>query len=253
MTIEKNDTIIEKNDQILDISELDPVTTDLEAPVPKARKECIDEICNNFSSSFRYSAIKFWRIGYIISELQKRGEKNVVEELMDKEGYEKRYIQYTMAVYKVMPDPEEVKKLCVKGMRWTHFRHLASIKQPEDRKQISDKVLDGSLDPIDVPTAVQNLKQSKAPPTKPITITPAAFVEKFTAAVTFLENELNALEIDYENMMNLAADEDKTSSADFDRFKAAAKDAKQTLDRVSTKLKFVAERLYKDVLEEEDD
>jgi hypothetical protein len=215
------------------------------------RQSSIADICMLFAAALTDTSHKFWRIGKIVEALQASGEHGVIDEVAKQSRYEKRTVQYALAVFRALPDEGELVKLIDKGVEWTHFKVLASLKDDAERKQLVEKVLDGSLDPIDISGSVKEIKQRGQPVLKLGPAGPCTHMEKYTALMNRLDGELQAIEADYDRVLEAAADEGRTSEAQFTRFQDAAREAMAEMILMQQKLKAISDRFQSDMFEEE--
>jgi biopolymer transport protein ExbD len=233
----------------------------LDSPIPTSKEECLKEICTDFVNALRYSTLNFWKVGRIIHALQDRGEKKVIEEVMRRTNYEKRAVQYTLAVYKAIPDANKVMELCKKGVEWTHFKELTKIHAEAERKQLMENVLEGKLLPVDIQDTVKDIKKPDTKDTekhkdksvvKPVTPNPCSYIEKYKMEADLFRQKLDELDLDYDNMLSIAADENVTSEGTYAKFVGACQEAKEQLEILTDSLQVIIKKIDSDVLTEED-
>jgi len=147
--------------EVVDVPEVDSTKVEKYSEfldeLPIDREECLDMIERNFLDAARVSTLRFWQIGRIVSELEDRGEKDVIEDIMERTKYEKRTIQYTRSIYKNFPDFDYIKQVCGKGVEWSHFKEALRLKDEEDRFQLLDGISDGTIEKKDIKDKISEM------------------------------------------------------------------------------------------------
>jgi hypothetical protein len=220
-----------------------------DAPVPSDRKACIDKICELFATAIKFTTAKFWHIGRILDTLEGRGETGVVEEVMQRTKYEEKTVRNPLALYRAFPDYGVVDELLKKSVEWTHFKKLASLADSDQRQKMIDSVLDGSLDPVDICDEVGKLKPRRPPIDLPGG--PRAYIAKYTSLIERMGEQLQALEADYDAVLDVAADEERTADSEFEEFLRAIREAVTKMVGMQEQLKSICDKLESDVFAEE--
>jgi len=226
---------------------------DLEAPIPKSREDCIDEISKSFMTALRYTTLNFWRIGRVIDSLQKREEEGVLEEVMQRTGYERRTVQYTLAVYRALPDANKVRDLCEKGTEWTHFKQLASLKNDSERRMLVDTIIEGDTKPIEIPDKVREFKEASKPKPTPASPDPCSLMEKFKDVSEAAISALSEKMMEYDNVMTLAADDSKTSDSAYKKFVGASEETRDSMLAAAHAYKTCADNIFRDVIDDDEE
>ena len=122
--------------------------------LPATRNECLRSLVANVAYAQKQNALRMWFVGKIVVTLQERGEENVFEEVTSLTGFKQRALYQRIAVYREFADPEYMADIG-KVLNWTNVRNLLNIKNPEKRKKICDRVLEGELTDGNVDTAIK--------------------------------------------------------------------------------------------------
>lgn len=231
----------------------------LDAVIPADRESCMQSICSDVIAAMRYTTLKFWMVGRTIDTLQSRGEKNVIEEVMERTGYEKRTIQYTLAVYKAVPDPKTVKELCTKGTEWSHFKQLVKIKDDSARNLLVSNIIEGNVKPSvaltsDVEEPAPAKETKKAEPvktTKKKAPEPAGYIfEGFTSPIKALVDLMKGVEVEYPNYLSLVSDESRVSKTGYDKFIVSVRECIEEIDVAVAKLESMKKRFMSDLFDD---
>lgn len=227
----------------------------------KTRTECIKEILDIFNTASMHMknlTLSFWKIGFIIDALTERGEKNVIEEVMAKTKYEKRTIQYTLAVYRKFPEYTKVEELCSKGFNWSHFKELSTASiEDKDRNTILDKVL---ADEIEVDEAIKEAsskKKEKKEKEKADAEDPTdnkldlcGFFEKYKNLASQTKTEFKRLIVQYPDYTKAMLDADVVDDEDFLAGLASIKAADNEIKSLVKMLTDINNNFDKDFLSE---
>jgi hypothetical protein len=122
--------------------------------LPATREECLRSLVANVAYAQKQNALRMWFVGKIVSTLNDRGEANVFEEVTKLTGFKQRSLYQCIAVYKEFEDPDYIADIG-KVLNWTNVRNLLNIKNPEKRKKICDRILEGELTDGNVDTAIK--------------------------------------------------------------------------------------------------
>jgi len=130
---------------------------EMTAALPTDRAGCMKLLICNSVSACRYNSMRKWHIGRIISELDARGEEKVMEEAAKLTGYKTRELQHSIKLYKDYPNVLDVINLASVGLEMIQFKQLGTIRNPESRKQLTEKVLEGKLSKDDLAKSVDSV------------------------------------------------------------------------------------------------
>lgn len=217
----------------------------MNAPVPEDKNACIAEIISSFSAAHRFSTFKFWRIGKIIDILQNRGEKDVMAVLMKKTQYEKRTLQYTLAVFRAFPDLEKVRSLCEKGVEWTHFKQLARVKEDKDRNKLVKSVLADVVEPGDLGDKVKEMKDPPVSKNNPVT----TYFAKMSKLLAKTQETLTDMMVEYPAYTELMEDEERTPDSEFTKILGFAKEVVDKATAAIAQIESVRNTIKKEIVE----
>jgi hypothetical protein len=203
--------------------------TEYTAPLPEDREECIALIANDFTTAARVATFRFWRIGRTITELETRGEKDVVELVSERTGYAARNIHYARSLFDRCPNFDFLRSICASGkVEWSDMRLVLPIDNPDTREELLRELAQGEIEKEEWKEKVKGAKEEERKELKggkedkrtvPRMISPVKYFQKMLDRYKSFREGHTAGIIDLADYYALICDEDRVSQEDFDECK----------------------------------
>jgi hypothetical protein len=146
----------------VEVMEANDAFTEYTAPLPASMDECIKQIGSDFVEAARIATLRFWRVGRIIAELEKRQEKNVLTIIMERTGYQKRTLQYAMSLYEKCNNFDFLLSVCNSGkVEWSDMKVILPIDDEAVRANLMKKLAEGEMDKQELKAKVKEIQKEK--------------------------------------------------------------------------------------------
>lgn len=136
---------------------------DYTAALPASREDCIRLVCADLTDLRQQVALRMWHLGRVVRELQGRGEKGVIEDIMKRTGYERRNLAYAVAAYDSFPDFAEY-RAHAERMDFRMIREVARLPAGPVRQELVSGLLSGKVKNEDVTREVKRLLPEQRKP-----------------------------------------------------------------------------------------
>jgi len=203
--------------------------TEYTAPLPEDREACFSLIATDFTTAARVATFRFWRIGRTITELETRGEKDVVNLVSERTGYAARNIHYARSLFDRCPNFDFLRSICASGkVEWSDMRLVLPIDNPEKREELLRELAVGDVAKEEWQEKVKAAKEAERQELKggkedkrtvPRMISPVKYFQKMLDRYkSFREGHTSGI-IDLADYYDLIKDDKRVSDADFDECK----------------------------------
>jgi hypothetical protein len=221
-------------------------------PVPTDRDEALKLACEGVLDSFRHSCIRYWNVGRIMSALEERKEKNVVQELMAKTRLEERTVRYMLAFFRRFQDIEKVVQLSNKGIGWSQFKQLTAISKDTDREKLVTGVLADKIEPEKLDTEVDKLKAKDKKTGKDAAPKRCSAVKFFNRFLHEAQNNVGKMfetKADLTNIIGMLDQEEMVAEEECQQCVSIARELKKTLASLIESYTLISDSLQAEVVD----
>jgi hypothetical protein len=218
---------------------------DMREEIPQDREKAMLMVLADHLDSQRWSTLRYWHIGKVVSTLENRGEQNVKQQVMKLCSYELRQIQYCTSLYEKFQDYDSLKPL-TERLEWSNIRPLLSIRNPTLLTLLVKRVVTGEVGKKELPEAVKKVvekerrdsgtaeaKEKEKGKTKPL-FNPPAFFAKMTLLAEQSNKQLRAMEAEFLQVVAFVCDEEKVPDEQYEAWKEHADKCKAALVKAAS-------------------
>lgn len=195
-------------------------------PLPDDINECVENLVSNLANLNKFNTLVFWNTGRVINYFLETDHENVLDEVSERTGYEKRTLYYALAVYQKIPDVTTIVTLTEKGLKWTDIKKLSALKTDVCSEVLAD------AEEADAEAVRESIDEKKEETKTPKTEKPSATIKKmFTQGGKYLDT-LHAQYNKLDNIVTIRQNPELTTDAEYDKVEDMAVDAKQKLEEI---------------------